>query len=180
MASHQYFAQCTTVEQIKAAYKKLAFQHHPDLGGDTATMQLINAQYEAALRGVDGQESVGSDGHVHRYKYSRETEQKLMEKISQLIALKMEGVDVYLIGTWLWVQGDTKPYKTQLGRDGAGLRWHSTRGCWYYNPTEGRYFGSNKSLGELAATYGVEKVDLGDQKVAAERQLKGKKGRKSA
>lgn len=176
--THQYFAAFTTVETIKAEYKKLAFQHHPDLGGDTATMQLINAQYEAALRGVDGTESIGSDGKTHRYKYSRETEQALMAKIAELAALKISGVEVLLIGTWLWVSGDTKPHKDALKT--AGLRWHATRGCWYFNPTPGKYYGSNASLNELAAQYGCEKVDLGDQKVKTARQIKGKKTRKTA
>lgn len=33
-------------ELIDAAYKTLARLHHPDKGGDTATMQAINAAYE--------------------------------------------------------------------------------------------------------------------------------------
>jgi curved DNA-binding protein len=33
-------------EEIKKAYRKLAGQHHPDKGGDTATFQNIQAAYE--------------------------------------------------------------------------------------------------------------------------------------
>lgn len=33
-------------EQIKAAYRKLASQHHPDRGGDTKTFQDIQAAYD--------------------------------------------------------------------------------------------------------------------------------------
>lgn len=35
-----------TPEQVKAAYRKLASQHHPDKGGDTARFQEIQAAYE--------------------------------------------------------------------------------------------------------------------------------------
>jgi DnaJ-class molecular chaperone len=40
-----YFKDCTTIEEVKAHYKKLAKQYHPDMGGDTATMQAINREY---------------------------------------------------------------------------------------------------------------------------------------
>lgn len=35
-----------SAEQIKRAYRKLASQHHPDRGGDTATFQQIQAAYD--------------------------------------------------------------------------------------------------------------------------------------
>ena len=35
---------CKTLDEVKAQYKKLAKQYHPDLGGDTATMQEINKE----------------------------------------------------------------------------------------------------------------------------------------
>ena len=34
-----------TLEELKSMYRKLAQQHHPDRGGDTATMQRINDEY---------------------------------------------------------------------------------------------------------------------------------------
>ena len=46
---------------------------------------------------------------------------ELMNKISQLISLKMDGVDIWLIGKWIWVEGNTKSYKDALGKNGLGL-----------------------------------------------------------
>lgn len=43
----KYFADVRTLEELKAAYRRLAMQHHPDVGGDTATMQAINAEFDA-------------------------------------------------------------------------------------------------------------------------------------
>jgi len=39
-------AQNATPEQLKAAFRKLAKEHHPDLGGDVAKFQKINEAYE--------------------------------------------------------------------------------------------------------------------------------------
>jgi curved DNA-binding protein CbpA len=35
-----------TPAEAKRHHRTLVRQHHPDLGGDTATMQTINAQYD--------------------------------------------------------------------------------------------------------------------------------------
>lgn len=36
-------------DEITAAYRRLALQHHPDRGGDTRKMAAINAAYEALM-----------------------------------------------------------------------------------------------------------------------------------
>ena len=35
-----------TLDELKAMYRKLAMMHHPDRGGNTATMQQINAEHD--------------------------------------------------------------------------------------------------------------------------------------
>ena len=42
----KYFYDCHTLEEVKRKYKELAMLHHPDRGGNTATMQEINLEYE--------------------------------------------------------------------------------------------------------------------------------------
>jgi hypothetical protein len=59
-----FFTGFTTVEQIKGAYRDLARQHHPDLGGDLETMKALNAAYHKALAACNGQED---DGWTYRY-----------------------------------------------------------------------------------------------------------------
>lgn len=45
-AGTDYFAGCNTAEEVETRYRELARQHHPDLGGDTATMATINRQHD--------------------------------------------------------------------------------------------------------------------------------------
>lgn len=148
----RYFDHLFTVETIKSEFRDLAFRHHPDRGGDTATMQEINAQYHAALQRCNGQTSQGDNGKEHRYYYNEAVESAVLDKILSLISMNLSGVRISLIGTWIWVTGDTKPHKELF--KSQGLRWHATRLCWYY--TTSKHYGkpSRYGLDTLAMRYG--------------------------
>jgi hypothetical protein len=147
-----YFADCWTVEQIKIRYRELAIEHHPDHGGDTRTMQDINAEYHIALKMQDGREST-DDGKKYTYKYDEQTEQNIMDKISELLKIKMNA-EIALIGVWIWITGDTRPVKTKL-KD-IGCKWHQKRAAWYWSPYKHYGKSSRGSLEHLACKYGCE------------------------
>lgn len=155
--NNNFFANCQTVADAKKLYKELAFKFHPDMSGDTATMQEINRQYEAVLKRLDGETTTDSEGQTHTYKYNPETEQNLITIIDQLLSLQMPSVDIYLIGLWVWVDGDTKPHKEALKE--LGCKWHSKRQCWYFATTPSRYRrNSGKGIEDIATTYGATRI----------------------
>ena len=119
-----------TVGQVKSEYRRLAKLHHPDLGGDTATMQRVNAAYHTRLDRLNGQVSTGSDGKEHTYYYNQAREQAVMDKIAELLSLRLTDITIELIGVWVWVSGDTRPVKESL--KSAGMLWHSKRSRWYW------------------------------------------------
>lgn len=41
-----YFDGIITLDELKKSYRALTFANHPDRGGDTATMQAINAEFD--------------------------------------------------------------------------------------------------------------------------------------
>ena len=45
----KYFTTCTTLDELKKEFRRLAMLHHPDHGGDTETMKAINAEYDAVF-----------------------------------------------------------------------------------------------------------------------------------
>ena len=149
----KYFTHLHTVEEVKAEYRRLAKQHHPDKGGDVATMQAINAQYHERLSQLNGATTVGDDNKEHTYYYNRQAEQEVMDKLSEILRIK-GSFEVYLIGKWLWVLGDTKPIKDSL--KAAGCKWHSERVCWYWRPATSKHYGKYEGvdLGTLAWKYG--------------------------
>lgn len=48
----KYFTNCATLEALKKEYRRLCMLHHPDRGGDTATMAAINDEYDAVFPAI--------------------------------------------------------------------------------------------------------------------------------
>ena len=162
-----YFEGCTTVHTAKREYRHLAKRYHPDAGGTNEEMKAVNAAYEALLASMDGQEQRGSDGRMHTYHYNADLEREIMDMIQSLLKLRMVDVDIALIGTWIWVKDETKPYKDQLGNDGLGLRWSGKHKAWYWRKQAWRGRTSGKDLGGIAQTYGVKWFEQKDDAVTA-------------
>ena len=127
-----YFRDCHTVAEIKKHYRELAMMHHPDRGGNTETMKAVNAQYHEALKSCDRKQETGSDGQPHVYYYDEKHEQEIIDKIAELLALRLEGTEVWLIGKWICIKGDTRPNQEALKK--AGCTWDRKRLAWYWRP----------------------------------------------
>ena len=124
------FSQYKTVAETKQGYKKLAFQLHPDRGGNHDAFTKMQSLYLVKLKSLNGQEAIGFDGKQHKYYYSEAVESEVMEKITELLNLKATDLDIELCGVWLWVSGNTRQYKDRL-KDLA-FKWHSRRLKWYF------------------------------------------------
>ena len=42
----KFFTGVKTYDELRKRYKKLAFENHPDRGGNTETMKAINNEYD--------------------------------------------------------------------------------------------------------------------------------------
>jgi hypothetical protein len=149
-----FFAGCTTPTEVKSRYRHLAMQWHPDRGGDTATMQAINAQYKQVLARMDGTQETGTDNQPHTYHYNDAAEQAIIDKLAALLRSKLPGCDIWLIGKWIWVQGDTRPVRETLKAN--GLVWHAKRLAWYWHrPEDYSHYNARGDLASMAAKYGA-------------------------
>ena len=135
--------------EIKARYRELCKQHHPDLGGNEETMKAVNLEYEARLRG-EFRKSMDDDAAEGAVDLEREVAAKFAEVIA------VEGLIVELVGRWVWVTGETFNFKDKL--KAAGFWWASKKRAWYWHAPEDSVRGGRKTLEQIKATYGAVRM----------------------
>ena len=144
----KHFKACNTLTELKLKYKELCKLHHPDKGGDLATMQSINAEYDFILasKNFTFDNDKQSDG------FSFEDEQAYKDIIQDMV--KFEGLNIELCGSWLWFTGLTYPIKTVLKE--LGCKFSKNKCAWYWYPGERSNYKTNKtfSFDYIRNTYG--------------------------
>jgi hypothetical protein len=149
-----YFSHCKTLAEIKATYKQLAMEHHPDRGGDTTTMQAINTEYAFASALILKGANLSQDETEQEIRFSKEY-RKIIEQIAHLPLITIE-----LVGLWIWVTGNTYPIRKEL--KAAGLMFAFKKQVWYYRSEDLKECrGSNKTLDEIRGKYGSEEITKG-------------------
>lgn len=129
----KFFTECKTLDDLKKAYRAAALQYHPDRGGDTATMQRINAEYSARFEELKHEQNArAAQDTTGRTKATTESAGDFIWIISEL--LKLDGLEVELCGRWLWIGGDTMKHREAL--KAIGCRWSSTKKLWSWHFAE--------------------------------------------
>ena len=125
----KWFNNPQSIEELKKQYHKLAIKHHPDRGGNVADMQAINAEYDTLFARLKNIHQT-ADGNTYEAKTdSRETANDFKEVITHLIIL--EGIQIEVCGSWLWVTGNTYSHKDTL--KSLKFRYSKSKCAWYYH-----------------------------------------------
>ena len=158
-----YFTNINTLDELKAAYRRLSMKHHPDRGGDTATMQEINAEHDELFERLKKQHNASAD----EFHQTTETPEEFREIIELL--LRLEGLTVELCGSWLWIGGDTRQHKETL--KAAGCRWSNNKKLWYWHHAEeGRKWRRGKAtMSDIRMKYGSQVFDAAGERTGYER-----------
>ena len=164
----KWFIGIETVEDLKKAFRKLAMKHHPDVGGDTATMQSINAEFDEAferLSKAEASKHTSDTQHTNTTSKANtttasETAAQFRAIIEQLIVL--DGIEIEVIGSWLWLTGNTYAHKDII--KSLGFKWSKSKKAWYfhsepYRKTSRKTF----TMSELRDLYGNEYINKGDK-----------------
>lgn len=146
----KYFTNINTLDALKAEYRRLARKHHPDCGGDTATMQQINNEYDELFKVLKDAHNAAAD----EYHQTTEAPEEFRDIIDRL--MKLDGLDIELCGSWLWIGGNTKENKEEL--KAAGCRWSNNKKLWYWHHAEeGRkWHRGKKTMSEIRTKYGSQ------------------------
>lgn len=158
----------TPIEEIKRQYRKLAIKHHPDMGGKLEDMQRVNAEFDALKKRVYNiHESQSGEVYTDQ---TQEAPDDVTERFKDIIEklIHMEGLEIEICGSFLWVGGNTKPNKDEL--KGMGFRWASKKKRWFLAPQGWRKKGRRElTMGEIRDSYGSQRIQY---KHAAGRALK--------
>ena len=139
-----------TKDDLKSAYRQACKKYHPDVNPNgLELMKMINTAYDFLKK------------HLNKWHYQSINHGIPIDQVMQEIFDKIKhipGIEPEVCGTWLWVSGDTKPYKKQLKE--AGLRWARKKARWYWRP-EGYRKKSRRvfTMDEIRLTFGYQELE---------------------
>ena len=153
MSNQRFFTpRPETLEELKTMYRKLAMQHHPDRGGKTEDMKAVNKEYDELFSKLKNVHKTKEGETYTAREENAETADAFKDLISEL--MKMDNITIEVIGCFVWVTGNTRPYKEQL--KALGFQWHTKKLAWYLKPEDyKRKSHKDYSLEEIRTMYGT-------------------------
>ena len=146
-----------TLADIKQIYRKLASVNHPDKGGNTETMQLINTAFEELCKFFT------SNSTLDINQDEANTNSINFEFIQTLKT--MVRVTIEVCGYWVWLSGDTFPYKDKIKE--LGFKFSGAKKSWYWSPTidTSSFKRGSKSMKNIRKQYGSTIIETESQSV---------------
>jgi curved DNA-binding protein CbpA len=149
----KFFEGIINLNDLRKEYRRLAFLYHPDKGGDTAIMQVINYQYDRLSKRLINGNADFSEARKH---YEQAVSEEIREMIDRIIFLK--GVEIEVIGGWIWITGNTFPVRSML--KGLGFMFSHAKTAWYWHKGEySKKSGKLLSMNQMREMFGSQKIE---------------------
>lgn len=166
MSKERYFQNVNTLEELRKQYKELLKKYHPDnANGSTEATQEINAEYDKLFKVLKDRHenkstASGTDAHsktdYESMKYDFTEDTKLREVLQRIITL--DGINIEIVGCWIWVDGNTYAYKSILKE--IGFKWAREKKKWYFHTEAFRKRSKKKlSMEDIRNYYGSTEVE---------------------
>jgi hypothetical protein len=137
----KWFKGVSNLDELKQLYKKLAKTWHPDMNKQQDTTKIfveIKEEFDKLFDKLrhtstfnssnNRQQSTSSDNNRQQ---STENAEKFREIID--ILLKYDEFNVELVGSWIWVSGNT--YNNRQILKDLGFQWSKSNKKWYWTET---------------------------------------------
>lgn len=160
----KWFKGVKTQKEAKSLYHKLCRQYHPDISGrdTTAEMQEINAEFERVFEALpkDSKSKATENNTTERQEQNgnettRQTAQRFMKIIQRLV--KCEGLTIEIVGSWIWLSGDTYKYMRCIKQ--MGFMYSAKHKKYYLSDGDSTRRGSRYTFEQICDRYGVEKME---------------------
>lgn len=156
----EYLKNIESLEHLKKEYRKWAMKLHPDCGGSDMEMQKLNDEYENLFEVMKGREKHQKTNTAKEA--TEETAKTYPRIIDKLV--HMEGLEIEIIGYWIWIGGNSYPYREELKE--IGFRWSKGRKKWYYSTIglDSKGYYKKEKFNTLRNRYGSQKIETQEQK----------------
>lgn len=150
------FKDCKTIQEVKAKYRQLAKELHPDKNGSTELMQNLNAEYAFVIAKLAKGENI-SDEEVNHIITESEEYKNAINAI-----IHCENITIELVGSWIWVSGETKAIKELLKAN--GFLWAKKKenlSLWFFRSQEfscKNKFAKHTDFDTIKNKYGSQKI----------------------
>ena len=162
-----YFEGVSTLEELKTMYHTFVKMYHPDLNKEDTTkiMAEINKQYDATFKEVSNKH-LKFDRQTNKYTtYTYDTGEVVndfKDVINKVIHFK--DCTIELIGSWLWVSGETKNHLEELKN--LNFKFSGNKKAWSY------HFGDYKKRSKTRYSIQDLRNKYGNVQFHEEEQLK--------
>ena len=136
------------IHELKKDWKALIVKLHPDAGGSNEDVITLNNEYDKLFGNLKANKTKDHKFHSMDDNYR--------QKVEAIIFCK--GLIIELVGSWLWVSGDTLKHSAILRKN--GFQWSTSRKMWYYRAGKYRsWHNKNATFRDIKNTYGCENFD---------------------
>ncbi|SEJ16640.1 hypothetical protein SAMN05192553_102723 [Cyclobacterium xiamenense] len=161
MTKTDYFRDCTSLDEARKTYYRLAMKLHPDKGGDEEQFKELANQFHAFK--------------PSEFKYENEFSDWNSKAYSGIIEALMEipGIVIEICGSWIWISGETKNRKDQIKSIRAGEHYQrgfsAKKSMWYFSPKGYKKRSSDElDMDSIRNIYGSEELRGNSQKAIRE------------
>lgn len=156
-----------TPEELKRAWLAIVRECHPDKGGSVELCQLANSLYEKLASDpsrfqAETPESPETENETEEFD-AETLPEETREKAYRFAGTP--GLELEIIGTWLWITGDTRANKDALKE--SGFRWSPRKAAWYFHAEPYRKHSRKRfTLDEVRAMHGSARFGRARKEIA--------------